>query len=68
MFRGCTNLNSVTMLATDITASGCLTNWLDRVATTGTFTKSAYIDETAFTRDKNGIPQGWTIVSHEIAE
>ena len=68
MFRGCTNLNSVTMLATDITASGCLTNWLDRVATTGTFTKAAEIDETAFTRDKNGIPVGWTIVDYSTSE
>lgn len=68
MFRGCTNLNSVTILATDITASGCLTNWLDRVAATGTFTKSAEIEETAFSRDKNGIPEGWTIVNYEPSE
>ena len=61
MFRGCSNLNSITMLATDISASGCLTNWVDRVATIGTFTKSAKIEETAFSRDKNGIPSGWTI-------
>ena len=64
MFRGCTTLDSVTMLATDISASGCLTNWLDRVAATGTFTKSAEIEESAFTRDKNGIPAGWTIVNY----
>ena len=61
MFRGCSNLNSITMLATDISASGCLTNWVDRVATTGTFFKSAEIEESAFSRDKNGIPNGWTI-------
>ena len=68
MFRGCTNLSNVTMLATDISASGCLSNWLDRVATTGTFTKSSEIDETAFSRDKNGIPSGWTIVNYSTTE
>ena len=61
MFRGCSNLNSITMLATDISASGCLSNWVDRVATTGTFFKSAEIEESAFSKDKNGIPNGWTI-------
>ena len=28
MFYGCTILNSVTMLATDVSAFECLTNWL----------------------------------------
>ena len=53
------------MLATDISASGCLTNWVDRVATTGTFIKAAEIDESAFTRDKNGIPAGWAIENYK---
>ena len=61
MFRSCSNLNSITMLVTDISASGCITNWVDRVAATGTFFKAAEMQESAFTRDKNGIPAGWNI-------
>lgn len=68
MFRGCTSLNSITMLATDISASGSLTNWVDRVATIGTFFKAAQIEESAFSRDKNGIPSGWAIEDYNIKE
>ena len=33
MFRGCTNLNSVTCLATDISAGNCLYSWLKNAGT-----------------------------------
>lgn len=61
MFYGCTNLNSFTILATDISAANCLSNCLKNVAGTGTFYKAAEMDESAFDRNKIGIPTGWTI-------
>ena len=62
MFKGCTNLNSVTMLATDISASDCLTTWMSGVATTGTFTKAEGMTAIP-TNSESGIPNGWTVVS-----
>ena len=60
MFSGCTSLNSVTTYANDISATNCITNWLNRVANIGTF----YNNGTAtYTVDsESGIPQGWTEV------
>ena len=59
MFYGCTNLNSVTCLATDISASNCTTNWLRNVAATGTFYKAASME--GWTENSaSGIPTGWT--------
>jgi hypothetical protein len=59
MFRNCTNLNKITMLATDISATGCLTNWVQGVASSGTFVK--HPDMTTLPRGNNGIPNGWTV-------
>ncbi len=62
MFKGCTKLNSVTCLATDISAEDCTTDWLDGVAATGTFTKAAAMAD--WTVDSpSGIPVGWTVES-----
>ena len=57
MFRGCTNLNKITCLATDISASGCTTNWVNGVAASGTFIKPASM--TSWKTGNNGIPTGW---------
>jgi len=57
MFKGCTKLNSVTCLATDISASNATNNWLSGVAATGTFTKAGM---TSWTSGGSGIPDGWT--------
>lgn len=66
MFNGCTNLNSVTCLATDISATDCTKDWLDGVAATGTFTKAASM--TGWTIDSaSGIPTGWTVKSSGAA-
>ena len=59
MFSGCTSLNSVTCLATDISASNCTSNWLDGVASSGTFTQAAGM--TGWTTGADGIPSGWTV-------
>ena len=59
MFNGCTNLSYIEMLATDISASDCLTGWVDGVAANGTFVKAASM--TTLPIGANGIPEGWTV-------
>ena len=62
MFRGCDKLNYIKMLATDISASGCLTNWVNGVSSTGTFVK--HLDMNSLPTGVNGIPSGWTVENH----
>ena len=59
MFYSCSSLNYIKCLATNISASNCLSNWVLGVASTGTFVKAASM--TSWTRDTNGIPSGWTV-------
>lgn len=66
MFTDCTNLNIVTMLATDVTATGCLKNWLSGVSSTGTFTKAK--EMTSLPTGSNGIPIGWTVKNYGEVE
>lgn len=47
------------MLATNISATSCLTNWVNGVSTTGTFIKNASM--TTLPSGNNGIPEGWTV-------
>ena len=55
----CTSLNYIKCLATNISASNCLTNWVDGVLSTGTFIKVASMN--GWPSGKNGIPNGWTV-------
>ena len=48
------------MLATDISAYGCLSGWVISVSSTGTFVKNASI--TSLPRGDSGIPYGWAII------
>lgn len=59
MFYDCSNLNYIKMLATDISASGCLTNWVSGVSSTGTFVKNK--NATWNVTGVDGVPSGWTI-------
>ena len=59
MFYGCTKLNYIKCLATDISVSYCTNNWVDRVASTGTFVKAASMS--GWTTGISGIPSGWDI-------
>lgn len=59
MFYNCSKLSSVTMLATDISVTNSMRNWLFNVASTGPFTKSA----SATWNETDIIPTGWTVVS-----
>jgi bacteriorhodopsin len=62
MFYGCSSLNSITCLATDISATNCTNGWVTNVASSGTFTKAASM--TSWTTGNNGIPIGWTTVDY----
>lgn len=58
MFSNCTSLNYIKMLATDVSAIGCLSAWVDGVASSGTFVKDA---STTLPTGSSGIPDGWTV-------
>ena len=60
MFRDCSNLNYIKMLATDISATNCLSGWVSGVSSTGTFVKNANM--TSLSTGTSGIPSGWTVV------
>ena len=60
MFSGCTKLNYIKCLATDISASACLSNWVTNVASSGTFVKATSM--TSWPTGTSGIPSGWTVV------
>jgi hypothetical protein len=59
MFNCCSKLNYVKMLATDISASNCLDEWLNGVSSTGTFVK--HPDMASLPTGSSGIPSGWTV-------
>ena len=60
MFKGCTNLNYIKCLATTgFGTSNCLSNWVDGVASTGTFVKDE--NTTSWTTGTSGIPSGWVV-------
>ena len=59
MFFGGSNLNYVKSLATDITATNALNQWLYGVASTGTFVKPYGV---GYPTGISGIPSGWTVV------
>ena len=61
MFSGCTDLSYVKMMATDISAQRCLSNWLGDVTTSGTFVKNA----AAKWNEADVIPSGWTVETTE---
>ena len=60
MFDGCSNLNYIMMLATDISASKCLTDWVNGVASSGTFVKNYY---TNLDNGSSGIPNKWVLLN-----
>ena len=62
IFRDCSKLNKITMLATDISANNCLNNWVNGVSATGTFVKDANM--TSLPTGTSGVPSGWTVVNY----
>lgn len=59
MFRGNGNLVEVTCLATNISATNSVYNWLYNCSTIGTFKKAASMN--SWPRNGSGIPSGWTV-------
>ena len=59
MFQNCTNLSSIKCLATNISATSCLLNWVNNVKSSGTFTKASSMN--SWPSGTSGIPQGWTV-------
>ena len=59
MFYGCEKLQEISIMATDISASYCLTNWVSGVAATGTIIKNN--NATWDTIGSNGAPASWTV-------
>ena len=59
MFSNCKALKKIEMLATDISAGSCLNNWVNGVASSGTFIKATSM--TSLPSGANGIPSGWTV-------
>ena len=59
MFYRCTKVNSITCLATDISANSCVVNWVSGVASSGTFIKAKTM--TSWKTGISGIPSGWTV-------
>ena len=57
MFIGCQNLRYAKCLATDISATDCLTDWLDGTMLLGTFITAD--NPPAWPSDTSGIPSGW---------
>lgn len=61
MFFRCTKLNYIKMLATDVSAEDCMTDWVEMVSSTGTFVKNK--NATWDISGNSGIPTGWNIIS-----
>ncbi len=59
MFSGCSNLSYLECLATDISASSCVSSWLMNVSSNGTFVKSPQMND--WPTGASGIPSGWTV-------
>ena len=59
MFSKCSSLNNITCLATDISSFYCTKDWVQGVASSGTFTKAASM--TSWTSGNDGIPNNWTV-------
>ena len=60
MFQGCTSLNYIKCLATNVTSTYYTSNWVNNVASSGTFVKNE--NTTGWTTGNSGIPTGWTVI------
>jgi hypothetical protein len=59
LFYNCKKINNVKLLATDVSATNCLQNWLYGVASTGTLTATAGLN---LPTGVSGKPINWTLV------
>jgi hypothetical protein len=61
MFDGCSSLNSIRCVALSLGYNNCTQYWVNGVAATGTFTKSAQNNE--WTEGVDGIPIDWDVIN-----
>ena len=66
MFMGCQNLRYVKCLATDISATNCLTDWFDGTMLLGTFITAD--NPPAYGSGTSGIPSGWNVYTESQYE
>ena len=59
MYKNCSSLNSITVLITRNNGLSVFSNWVQGVASTGTFTKASSL---SLSTGDSGIPSGWTVV------
>jgi hypothetical protein len=52
------------MLATNISAKNCLSDWVRGVSKTGTFVKHPDMD--SLPTGNYGIPEGWTVIDYDF--
>ena len=64
MFYGCTSLDEITCLATDISAKDCVDSWTLSVAPSGTFYKAPEMEGWSLDSD-SGVPVGWTVADYD---
>lgn len=60
MFWRCTSLNYIKCMATDISATDCINDWVYDVASSGTFIKDT---NTSWPSGSDGIPNNWTVIN-----
>ena len=66
MFIGCQKINYVKCLATDISATDCLTDWIDGTMPVGTFITAE--NKPAYESGTSGIPSGWNVYTESQYE
>ena len=59
MFSGCTALTEVTMLATDVSADDCLTDWLKNAGTSAASRTLTLANEHAYNSIEGYLPNIW---------
>ena len=64
LFANCSQLSYVNCLATDISASSCVFEWLSGVSSTGIFIKASSMK--SWPEGASGIPTGWTIENADV--
>lgn len=62
MFKGCSSLNHIRCYATNTGATNSTYNWVQGVASAGTFVK--HTNMTAWTVGNNGIPTNWVVQNY----
>jgi hypothetical protein len=65
MFYGCSRLNYIKMLATDISANDCLNEWVTGVSATGVFVKSVGMLKLSNTQN-DYIPDDWNVYEYFV--